>query len=121
MSSQTMIQLDAKTDCRLTRRDGESFDVPRGTTMLLGFVKAYECGVHVARAVANLGDGSSHLLATCARDIDYPWPAGDAVVVEGAEFFVVSDAAKRGEFALLLDHLRFLERFQAKVLEDQVL
>ena len=121
MSSQTMIQLDAKTDYRLTDRHGESFDVPRGTTMLLGFVKLYACGVHVARPVVVFGDGTSKFLAVTAADIDYRWPTGDVIVIQGAEFFVVSDVVKREEFATMLKGIRFLEKFQTKAIEDQVM
>ena len=116
MSSQTVLQLYAKSDADMVAADGHRFMVPKGTHMLMLFVHGK--GGPEARVLVT--DGRSEDLAATARDIKFDWHKG-RLVVDGNELYALSDSPTCLEFATLLDHLRFDERLWHDVAYGQIL
>lgn len=116
MSHQTMLQLQAKTDSRLTDISGIAFSIPRGTTMLLGLMHDHD---RILIKVVT-GDAMSHKLRVAATDLDYRHEL-NVITIEGAEFPVLSDKPTRLGFEQLLGYVKFHERLMRQVSYNQVL
>lgn len=116
MSYQTMLQLQAKTDSRLTDVSGIVFDVARGTNMLLGFMRDQDRTL--IRVVT--GNGMSHKLKLDVMSLEYRYQER-TITIEGAEFPILSDRIVRLQFEQLLGHVKFHERLMRQVSYGQVL
>lgn len=116
MSHQTMLQLQAKTDSRLTADNGLVFGISRGDAMLLGIVRDRK---RLLLKVVT-GDARTQVLKLDVTDLEYRHEL-NVITIEGAEFPVLSDKLTRLEFEQLLGHVKFHERLMRQVSYNQVL
>lgn len=116
MSHQTMLQIQAKYDSRLTDAAGFDFEVPKGTIMLLGIQWNHDS--MFVRVVT--GNAMSHKLKLDVTDLEYR-DMDDTIVIEMTGFQVLSDNLTRLRFVRLLDHVRFHERLVREVPCGQML